>query len=77
MPLSPDLAPTPVSGSSSGSEHFCTAILHVQGERPWERILFNLFSPGMSSPFKGIFSATFVTYPFCFPGGEGGGLGAE
>lgn len=78
-PLSPrPCPPPPVSGNSSGSEHFCTAILHVQGERPRERILSNLlFSPGISSPFKGDFLGHFCYLPFCFPGGRGGGLGAE
>ena len=75
----PDLAPQPpISGSSAGSEHFCTVILREGGERPWERILFNfLFSSGLSSSFKGDFLSHFCDVLFCFPGGRGGGLGAE
>lgn len=76
---SPRPCPQPtISGSSAGSEPFCTVILREGGERPWERTLFNfLFAPGFSSAFKGDFLSHFCDALFRFPEGRGGGLGAE
>lgn len=47
-------------------------------ECPWESVLFHVVvSSGRSNSSKGDFLSQFCSVLFCFPGGRGGGLGAE